>query len=99
MHSQLSTINFFAAEGANFHPKFLQLNPQGTLPTLATSNKVYTSTTDVLRYLIDNAPKPGGKSSRTDLVKILHSPNIDPNFSMLSAVCIVHISLLCCTLS
>ena len=84
--------SFFIAAGANFHPKFLQLNPNGTLPTLATSKRVYTSTTEVLRYLIDNAPKPGGKPSRTNLVERLHSPDIDPNFSMLSAVCIGPVS-------
>ncbi|KAF8524230.1 hypothetical protein JB92DRAFT_2827121 [Gautieria morchelliformis] len=72
-------------EGANFHPNFLKLNPNGTLPTLATSKKIYTSTAEVVRYLIDHAPRPAGKPSGTDLLEILHGAAIDPNFSMLSA--------------
>ena len=73
-------------EGANFHPDFLKLNPNATLPTLATSDGVYTSTAAVVRYVIKHAPKPAGRPSGTDLVDALHVAAIDPNFSMLSAV-------------
>ncbi|KAF8586905.1 hypothetical protein K439DRAFT_1552213 [Ramaria rubella] len=73
------------AEGANFQPSFLRLNPNATLPTLSTPEGTYTSTKEVLRYLLQNAPKAGGKSSHTHLISKLHSTAIDPNFSMLAA--------------
>jgi len=77
---------FLIAEGANFYPSFLKMNPNGSLPTLATPGKIYTTTAEVVRYLVENAPKPAGASSDTDLIENLHVASIDPNFSMLSTV-------------
>jgi len=66
-------------------PSFLKINPHATLPTLTADGKAYTSTIDVVRYLIQNAPVAPGKPSGTDLVKRIHDDDIDPNFALLLA--------------
>jgi len=72
-------------EGANFAPDFLKLNPLATLPTLVLEDKVLTDTTSVVKYLVENAPKPAGKASGTDFIKKIHEDDVDPNFALLSA--------------
>jgi len=72
-------------EGANFDPEFVKLNPLATLPTLVTPEEVLGNTTDVVQWLIKNAPKPAGKASGTDFVKKIHEDDVDPNFALLSA--------------
>ncbi|KAI5122581.1 hypothetical protein M0805_004798 [Coniferiporia weirii] len=69
--------------GENFDPSFIKINPKATLPTLAANGKTYTSTVEVISYLIANAPKQPGKPSGTDLVKRIHEDDIDPNFALL----------------
>ena len=61
-------------------------NPNATLPTLSVDGKVYTNTTDVISYLVQNPPKPAGKPSGTGLVKRIHEDDIDPNFALLLSV-------------
>ncbi|KAH8120122.1 hypothetical protein DFH11DRAFT_1558459 [Phellopilus nigrolimitatus] len=69
--------------GENFAPSFIKINPNATLPTLTANGTTYTNTVDVISYLIKNAPKPVGKPSGTDLVKLIHEDSIDPNFALL----------------
>ncbi|KAF8508722.1 hypothetical protein BU17DRAFT_99541 [Hysterangium stoloniferum] len=73
------------AEGANFKPAFLKINPNGTLPTLATPDKTYKSTADVVKYIIESASKAPGRPSGTDLIDKLHDSSLDPNFSMFAS--------------
>jgi len=44
---------------------------------------VYKTTTEVVEYLVNNAPEPSGKPSGSDLVKRVHDDDLDPNFALL----------------
>lgn len=68
-------------------------NPNATLPTLNANGKVYTTTADVISYLVQNAPKSVGKSSGTGLIKRIHEDDVDPNFALLLSVSSPHIDL------
>ncbi|KAG8740617.1 hypothetical protein FRC12_015937 [Ceratobasidium sp. 428] len=72
-------------EGDNFEPNFVRINPNVTLPTLTTSEKTYTNTTDVVEWLVLHAPTPGTKTAHQNVITAVHRDNIDPNFSLLSA--------------
>ncbi|KAF8741697.1 Glutathione S-transferase, N-terminal domain, partial [Rhizoctonia solani] len=72
-------------EGENFTPEFIKINNNATLPTLATTDKIYTDTTGSVEWIVLNAPTPGAKSSHQDVIVAVHRDNIDPNFSLLSA--------------
>ncbi|OCB86108.1 hypothetical protein A7U60_g6695 [Sanghuangporus baumii] len=80
---ELKTINLL--QGENFSPAFLKINPKATLPTLTVGDKAYTSTEEVVDYLIDNAPKPVKKAtgSEKDIIARIHQDDIDPNFALL----------------
>ncbi|KAI1797809.1 hypothetical protein LXA43DRAFT_268290 [Ganoderma leucocontextum] len=69
------------AEGANFSTEFLKINPQATLPTLAAGDKTYTTTKDVVSYLVDNAPKTVAKG--TVFINTIHEDKYDPNAPLL----------------
>ncbi|KAI0762916.1 hypothetical protein C8Q74DRAFT_188390 [Fomes fomentarius] len=69
------------AEGANFAPEFLKINPHGTLPTLTADGKVYTSTKDVISYLNEHAPKKVVKG--TAFIDKIHEDKYDPNAPLL----------------
>ncbi|KAH9944447.1 uncharacterized protein BXZ73DRAFT_87343 [Epithele typhae] len=71
------------AEGANFTPEFLAINPNGTLPTLVADGKAYTSTKQVIKYLIEHAPRKAAKG--TALRDTLQEAQLDPNAPMLLA--------------
>ncbi|KAL0572477.1 hypothetical protein V5O48_009484 [Marasmius crinis-equi] len=68
-------------EGENFDPKFIKLNPNGTLPTLEADGKTYTSTKDVIQHII----KLSGKDVKagSSLIDRIHEHNLDPNFALL----------------
>ncbi|KAG9314523.1 hypothetical protein JVU11DRAFT_5320 [Chiua virens] len=70
-------------QGENFAPAFLNINPKGTLPTIAVGDQNYTNTTDVTSYLVKHAPKPV-KPGSAFIVKI-HEDKYDPNFPLLLA--------------
>jgi hypothetical protein len=56
------------------------------LPTLVAPDKIYTSTDEVVKYIIKNASKKSGKPSGTDLIEKLHKQFLDPNFSLVASV-------------
>ncbi|KAI0936260.1 hypothetical protein AcV5_004443 [Taiwanofungus camphoratus] len=68
-------------DGANFIPDFLKINPKATLPTLEADGKVYTSTEEVVSYLVKNAPKKVTPGSA--FIKKIHEDKYDPNFPLL----------------
>ncbi|KAH8102593.1 hypothetical protein BXZ70DRAFT_1059164 [Cristinia sonorae] len=70
--------------GENFNPEFLKINPNATLPALVAEGRTYTTTTDVVRYLIGHAPKkvPYGNPA---LISRIHEDSLDPNFPLLAA--------------
>ncbi|KAI0651780.1 hypothetical protein C8Q79DRAFT_57617 [Trametes meyenii] len=72
------------AEGANFTPEFLKINPQATLPTLVADGKSYTNTKEVVHYLIEHAPNKGSAAGTAFIDKI-HEDSIDPNAPLLLA--------------
>ncbi|KAI0793432.1 hypothetical protein C8Q75DRAFT_731156 [Abortiporus biennis] len=68
------------AEGANFTPGFLKLNPNATLPTFTSvDGKNFTNTYDVIKYLAQHAPKKVAPGDKAFLDRI-HEDSIDPNF-------------------
>ena len=75
-------INLF--EGKNFELSFLELNPNGTLPTLTSDTGVYTDTKSVVSYLNNTLPHPVAKA--TDFTDLIHKEEYDPNFALLLAV-------------
>ncbi|KAI0778110.1 hypothetical protein BD413DRAFT_99681 [Trametes elegans] len=72
------------AEGKNFTPEFLKINPHGTLPTIVADGKAYTSTKDVVRYVIEHAPKQG-VAPGTAFIDTIHEDKLDPNAPLLLA--------------
>lgn len=83
---ELKTLNL--VEGENFEPTFLDINPNGTLPTLQVDGEVYKNTTDVVRYLASHAPSPlpAPTPEQQELIRIIHDEQYDPNFALLLAV-------------
>ncbi|KAG2350565.1 hypothetical protein BDR05DRAFT_899672, partial [Suillus weaverae] len=73
------------AEGENFAPAFLKINPQGTLPTLEAGGNAYTSTAEVTSYLVAHASNRVAVAPGTDFINKIHEEQYDPNFPMLSA--------------
>ncbi|KAI0348610.1 hypothetical protein BDW22DRAFT_1424764 [Trametopsis cervina] len=77
-------VQVAVANGENFNPEFLKLNPEGTVPTLVTEDgKKYTSSTDVVKYLLSVTSKkttPGNP----EIYNKVHEPSIDPNFILLA---------------
>ncbi|KAF8140088.1 hypothetical protein EV363DRAFT_1393009 [Boletus edulis] len=71
------------AQGENFAPTFLDINPQGTLPTMVVDGRPYTSTAEVTSYLVKHAPK--ATQPRTAFTAKIHEDTLDPNFAMLLA--------------
>ncbi|EIN13551.1 hypothetical protein PUNSTDRAFT_109749 [Punctularia strigosozonata HHB-11173 SS5] len=78
---EIKVVNL--AEGQNFTPAFLKINPRATLPTLEAAGKAYTSTKEVTDYLVKHAPAEVAKG--TDLIDIVHEDKYDPNFIKLAA--------------
>jgi len=77
-------------QGDNFEPSFLKINPHATLPTLSAGGKTYTSTVDVINYLVKNAPNaPKADAVSTvngkDVITRVHEDEIDPNFALFCA--------------
>ncbi|KAL0058172.1 hypothetical protein AAF712_015164 [Marasmius tenuissimus] len=72
-------------KGENFDPEFIKLNPNATLPTLEVDGQVYTSTFEVVQYLIKRSGKdikPGHK----ELLDKIHEERLNvlnPNFALL----------------
>jgi len=66
-----------AADGLNPASK----NPDATLPTLEADGKVYTNTTDVIAYLVQNAPVKVKTGS--SIIQTVHEDKYDPNFALL----------------
>ncbi|KAI8995559.1 hypothetical protein BD414DRAFT_245103 [Trametes punicea] len=69
-------------EGENFMPEFLKINPHATLPTLVADGKAYTNTKDVVRYLVEHAPKQG-VARGTHFIDKVHEDSLDPNAPLL----------------
>ncbi|KAL0575773.1 hypothetical protein V5O48_006192 [Marasmius crinis-equi] len=55
-------------------------NPSGTLPTLEADGKLYTSTKDVIRYIIELSGKDVRAGS--SLIDAIHGQRLDPNFAL-----------------
>ncbi|KAK0455522.1 uncharacterized protein EV420DRAFT_1693564 [Desarmillaria tabescens] len=89
------TVNL--VNGENFDPSFIGINPSATLPTLTADGKSYRNTTDVILYLVANAPtrsppqpltKPSlNRSMKTNTIPTLHcfsfamTPNVSPKLA------------------
>ncbi|KAG2129951.1 hypothetical protein DEU56DRAFT_489271 [Suillus clintonianus] len=73
------------AEGENFAPAFLDINPQGTVPTLEAGGEAYTSTAKVTSYLVAHASNRATVAPGTEFMSKIHQEQYDPNFPLLSA--------------
>ena len=62
----------------------LSQNPNATLPTLTHEGKSYTSTAEVIDYLVSISSTK--VAPKTSIPKVVHEDRIDPNFSMVAAV-------------
>jgi hypothetical protein len=60
-------------------------NQNGTLPTLESDGKVYTSTTEVIAALVREAPIKVKAGSA--FIETIHDEKYDPNFARLLCVC------------
>ncbi|KAJ7667211.1 hypothetical protein B0H17DRAFT_990371 [Mycena rosella] len=70
-------------EGENFAPAFLKLNSNGTIPTLESDGKVYTSTAEVVACLVKDAPVK--VKTGTAIIETIHEDKYDPNFALFLA--------------
>ncbi|KAH0838456.1 hypothetical protein J3R83DRAFT_6767 [Lanmaoa asiatica] len=70
-------------QGENFAPPFLNINPMGTLPTMAVGGQSYTTTVEVTSYLVKHAPRP--VKPGTSFIAKIHEEKYDPNFPTLLA--------------
>ncbi|ODN82170.1 hypothetical protein, variant 1 [Cryptococcus amylolentus CBS 6039] len=79
------TINL--AEGANFDPSYLKINPAGTVPTLIVGKDTFTDSISAVAEINKLAPnKPKGKvSGGVSLIEEIHGAAIDPNATLLLA--------------
>jgi hypothetical protein len=59
-------------------------NPNATLPTLTHEGKSYTSTAEVIDYLVSISST--NVAPETSISKVVHEDRIDPNFSKVAAV-------------
>jgi len=82
---ELKSVNL--AEGANFDPEYLKINPNGTVPTLISDGKTFTDSTTVVSEILRIAPHPPRISAHTStsLVEEIHASAHDPNATLLFA--------------
>jgi hypothetical protein len=66
-------------------------NPAGTLPTLEADGQVYTSTAEVIRALIKDAPVKVKDGSA--IMETFHQDKYDPNFALILTVCVHQFTL------
>ncbi|KAJ8091602.1 hypothetical protein PM082_020832 [Marasmius tenuissimus] len=69
-------------KGENFDPEFIKLNPNATLPTLEADGQIYTSTFEVVQYLIKRSGKDV-KPGHRELLDKIHEGRLNPNFALL----------------
>ncbi|KAI0348609.1 hypothetical protein BDW22DRAFT_1437600 [Trametopsis cervina] len=78
-------VSISVAEGENFKPEYLKINPEATVPSLvAEDGKAYTNSTDIVKYIISIAPKKVAPGN-AELIAKVHEDGIDPNFVLLTA--------------
>jgi glutathione S-transferase len=53
----------------NLEPSYLELNPQGVVPTLVHDGQVVTESTDIIEYLDDHFPEPPLRPSGAESLK------------------------------
>jgi len=81
-------VSIVLAEGKNFDPEYLKINPNGTVPTLVVGGQTYTDSTTVVSELLKRAPHPPRVSAHTStsIVEEVHGANHDPNATLLMSV-------------
>lgn len=80
---KLVSSDLVATFSLSYKPHSSQ-NPGATLPTLAHNGKSYTSTADVIDYLVSISPKKVAPA--TSITTVVHEQNIDPNFAFVASV-------------
>jgi len=85
---QVEWVSIVLAEGKNFDPEYLKINPNGTVPTLIVDGKTFTDSTTVVSEILKRAPHPPRVSAHTStsIVEEVHGANHDPNALLLSSV-------------
>ena len=82
-------------QGGNFHPDYVKINPNGTIPSLTSSSlkEPLIESADILEYLnqtrpsgVDLAPKDGATARTTEqLMDLVHSQEVSTDILLISA--------------
>jgi glutathione S-transferase len=82
-------------DGENFAPEYVQINPNGTIPSLTSSSlpEPLVDSKDILRYLDSNHPKgpslfpadPKQRHKIEELIAHVHQPKLSTNLILLQA--------------
>lgn len=84
----LEWVSINLAEGANFDPEYLKVNPNGTVPSLRVDGQTYTDSITVTSEILKRAPHPPRVSAHTStsIIEEVHGANHDPNATLLMAI-------------
>ncbi|KAK6910271.1 hypothetical protein L486_00066 [Kwoniella mangroviensis CBS 10435] len=82
-------VSINLAEGKNFEPDYLKINPAGTVPTLITSKgEKFQDSISAVRQIIKLAPHPPKVDAHTStsIIEEIHASAHDPNATLLFAI-------------
>lgn len=81
-------ISINLAEGANFNPEYLRVNPEGTIPSLVSDGKTFTDSTTVVPEILKLAPHPPRVHAHTStsIIEEIHAAAHDPNATLLFSI-------------
>ncbi|OCF40464.1 hypothetical protein I317_05702 [Kwoniella heveanensis CBS 569] len=81
-------VSINLAEGKNFEPEYLKINPAGTVPTLISKGEKYQDSVSAVKEIIRQAPHPprAGAHVSTSIIDEIHAAAHDPNATLLFAI-------------
>ncbi|KAK8864266.1 hypothetical protein IAR55_001512 [Kwoniella newhampshirensis] len=81
-------ISVNLAEGKNFDPEYLKINPAGTVPTLIAEGKTFSDSISSVQEIIKLAPHPprADAHTSTSIIEEIHAQAHDPNATLLFAI-------------
>ncbi|KAH9957492.1 hypothetical protein BC827DRAFT_1157222 [Russula dissimulans] len=72
--------NIKDVQGENLNPESVKLNPNATVPILTHDRISFTSTVEVINYLVSISQKK--IAPETSITSVVHEEGIDPNFTL-----------------
>ncbi|WVR07180.1 hypothetical protein IAU60_004221 [Kwoniella sp. DSM 27419] len=81
-------VSINLAEGKNFEPEYLKINPAGTVPTLIADGQNYQDSISAVHELVKRAPHPPKTDAHTStsIIEEIHAAAHDPNATLLFAI-------------